>query len=191
MEAFKISHAKCLVCTEHEDTNDFDTPMTQLFEFAYQCQLCNSLPEIFVIRRTGIKFRLDGRSPIEKLPVPKYLPKNQKSFYSDSLYAYNANKTLAAYLYLRTFIEQFMREETGFTTYESVDELNDIYKGNLDERFKARCPISLYSIYQTLSKYIHSAITPNEIYEEAKKQVNLYFREFQIFDEMKSNGIIT
>jgi hypothetical protein len=44
---------------------------------AYQCQYCEGAPEGFLVRKTGWIFALDGRSPMEHIELPKYIPENE------------------------------------------------------------------------------------------------------------------
>ncbi len=81
----------------------------QLFAFAYYCQRCLSAPVGFLVRREKNHLILEGRSPFEEVEVPAFVPKPERRFYRDALIALHAGKTLAALLYLRTFIEQYAR----------------------------------------------------------------------------------
>lgn len=47
----------------------------QWFLMVYQCQSCNGLPEAVLVKRDGWQFFLHGRSPIEHIEMPAYLPK--------------------------------------------------------------------------------------------------------------------
>ena len=47
----------------------------QLFLLVYQCQSCQGQPKAVLVRREGWELALHGRSPMERVEVPKYIPK--------------------------------------------------------------------------------------------------------------------
>src|ERR1700728_4410950 len=47
----------------------------QLFALVYQCQRCESLPTAFIVKRVGTDLFLEGRSPIEHVELPGFIPK--------------------------------------------------------------------------------------------------------------------
>src|SRR5208283_722192 len=97
----------------HEDAPTLDLPgMFQLFFLVYQCQSCQGLPEALLVRRQGWQLSLHGRSPIEHIEVPAYIPKPEGHWFRDAMIALHGGKTLAALFYLRTFLEQFARRQT-------------------------------------------------------------------------------
>ena len=51
----------------------------QMLLLLYRCQRCLGLPESFLVRRTLSTFQFHGRSPMERVEVPKYLPKKEAS----------------------------------------------------------------------------------------------------------------
>src|SRR5712691_135540 len=103
-------------------------PTLQLVFVAYQCQHCKGAPEGILIRREGWKFSLDGRSPMEELELPAYIPKKEQALYRDGLIAGYAGKQLAAVFYLRCFIEQFARRQVGMLNKRKTgDEIMDAY----------------------------------------------------------------
>jgi hypothetical protein len=99
----------------------------QLLSLIYQCQNCKGQPEAFLVRRDGWNLFLEGRSPMEHVELPQYIPKSERALYRDALVAIHAGKTLAALFYLRTFIEQFARRLTGQKSRITGDELMDAY----------------------------------------------------------------
>ena len=101
---------------------DLDAP-NQLFAFSYECQRCFSFIQGFMVRRKGWDFYLEGRSPIEQVLVEPYIPKKEARFLKDAILARNSGKLLAAFLYLRVFIEQFGRRLTGITGREDGDTI--------------------------------------------------------------------
>lgn len=46
----------------------------QVFVFSFLCQSCKSIPEVFLVRRQGLKLTHSGRSPIEHIDVPRVIP---------------------------------------------------------------------------------------------------------------------
>jgi hypothetical protein len=52
-----------------------DMGTDQLIFLALQCQHCKGIPEGFLIRREGWRLSLDGRSPMEHIELPSYIPK--------------------------------------------------------------------------------------------------------------------
>jgi hypothetical protein len=82
----------------------------QIFFLAYECQSCKSFPEVFMIRREKMKLTPSGRTPIEKVEIPKFIPKAQREFFSDAIIAFNSGQILAGKFLLRTFVEQYVRD---------------------------------------------------------------------------------
>src|SRR6266542_4744304 len=68
-------------------SNDF-----QLFVITYQCQRCTGKPDVFIIRREGWKLMLDGRSPMEEVELPPFIPKQEKRLFRDALIAIHGGK---------------------------------------------------------------------------------------------------
>lgn len=48
----------------------------QIFVVAYRCERCHREPQVLLIRRSGWKFSIEGRSPIEHVEVPRACFKN-------------------------------------------------------------------------------------------------------------------
>jgi hypothetical protein len=134
----------------------FDTGTNQLFFVAFQCQHCLGVPEGFLIRRTGWDFFLDGRSPMEEVVLPPFIPKKEAPLYRDAVIAYQTGKNLAAVFYLRAFIEQFARRQTGKAGKETGEEIMDAYASTLDVKHRDAMP-SLREWYVKLSGPMHSA----------------------------------
>jgi hypothetical protein len=96
---------------------------TQIFLIGYQCQSCQGTAESLLVRRSGWELQLHGRSPIEQVEIPRFMPKTEYNLFRDSVIAFNSGKTLAALFYLRSFIEQFARRLTGKTGKVAGDEV--------------------------------------------------------------------
>src|SRR5271154_2432323 len=53
----------------------------QMIFIAFQCQRCKNDPEGFLIRRAGHTLYFEGRSPIEHIDVPAYIPKKESRLF--------------------------------------------------------------------------------------------------------------
>lgn len=154
----------------------------QLFVLAYQCQRCHGDPEAFMVRREGWHLILDGRSPMEHVAVPSFIPKTERHLFRDALIAMHGGKNLAALFYLRTFIEQFARRQTGVGGKATGDEIMTAYARTLPEKNRDSMP-SLRDLYDQLSEPIHSAREDTELFESAREEIEKHFdirRVFQI-----------
>ncbi len=158
----------------------------QLYLLGYQCQQCKGIPIRFLVRRDGPKLRLTGRDPIEVLPTPKALPKNQATFYGDAQIAYHAGQTLAGLFLLRTFVEQFWRSLPEVQTLiqqqprATGDEQGTVYQANLPLDFKNRFP-SLSDIYAKLSAAIHEARADAALFDDCCGKIVEHFEARRLF----------
>lgn len=159
-----------------------DKELIQVFAFAYQCQLCKSLPEIFVLRRKNMKISITGRSPIEQFPVKSFIPKNQYEYFSQANIAFNSGQILAALFLLRTFIEQYIREINVDPDSRNIDELFEFYKSSLPPEFNSRFP-SLKNLYDVLSIDLHSAKESEDDFLQTRTAIEKHFDAKRIFDE--------
>jgi hypothetical protein len=146
----------------------------QLFFIAFQCQRCNGDPEGFIVRRSGHRLFLEGRSPIEQVDLPRYLPKKETPFFSDAIVAFNAGKKLAGLFYLRTFLEQFSRRMTGKRGRIAGDELMEAYTATLPVAHRDYMP-SFREWYDKLSDAIHAAREDDALFEEARAEILRHF----------------
>jgi hypothetical protein len=146
----------------------------QLFFVAFQCQRCNGDPEGFIVRRSGYRLFLEGRSPIEQVDLPRYLPKKEAPFFSDAIVAYNAGKKLAGLFYLRTFLEQFCRRMTGRRDRIPGDELMEAYIATLPSAHRDYMP-SFREWYDKLSDAIHAAREDDALFEDARSEIDRHF----------------
>ena len=152
----------------------------QLFFLAFQCQRCNSDPEGFIVRRNGNRLFLEGRSPIEHVELPKYLPKNEGVFFSDAIVAYNAGKKLAGLFYLRTFLEQFAKRVTGKQGRVTGEDLMDAYTNTLPQAHRDYMP-SFREWYERLSVALHTAQEDDALFESARSEIDRHFDIRRIF----------
>lgn len=153
-------------------------PVVQVLVFNYQCQSCRGTPETFLIRRDGLKLTLCGRSPIEHVDVPGFIPKNQREFYSGAIVGYQCGHTLEGLFMLRTLIEQFAYERSPGVTF--ADRAIDAYMGQLDDEFKTRFP-SLRKLYDELSAAIHTANADAALFEQSLADLTTHFDARRLF----------
>lgn len=152
----------------------------QMFTLVYQCQRCLGKPEAFLIRRDLLTFYLEGRSPIERVEVPKFVPEKEEHYYSDAVVAFNSGKVLAALFYLRTFVEQFARRITGKTGRATGEEILDAYYESLLPNLKSEMP-SLREWYENLSVPLHAGKDDAEVFTKAKEAIDKHFDIRRVF----------
>lgn len=154
----------------------------QIFLLVYQCQHCMGPPLAFLVRREGWQLMLDGRSPMEHVEVPPFIPKAERHLFRDALVAMHGGKTLGALFYLRTFIEQFARRQTGLRGKKTGDEIMAAYSDTLPSQQRDQMP-SLRHWYDRLSEPLHEARGDAALFEEARVDIEKHFdirRVFQI-----------
>jgi len=142
-------------------------PGFQVLLLTYQCQGCQTTPEALLVRRRAWELELHGRSPMEQVEVPKYIPKPEYNFFRDSVIAFNSGKVLAGLFYLRSFLEQFARRVTG-------DEVMSEYGKTLPPTLRDSMP-SLRDWYDKLSEPIHAAKDDSETFEAARAEIEKHF----------------
>jgi hypothetical protein len=195
----KLYCAKCespeafapIWCTEI--TNDLNNPRRvdakfkhsiddsfQLFVLTFQCQHCQGEPESFLVRRKDWNLILEGRSPMEHVDVPAFVPRKERNFFRDALVAAHGGKILAALFYLRTFIEQFARRQTGTRDRISGDEIMAAYSQTLPERQRDEMP-SLREWYGKLSDALHTAREDAQLFEDARAEIEKHFDIRRVF----------
>lgn len=158
-------------------------PSFQLFFVVYQCQSCSpavAVPEAFIVRRNGWDLFLEGRSPMEKTPVPPFIPKEERGFFRDAIIAHNSGKTLAGLFYLRTFIEQFARRKVGVADRLSGDELLSAYAETIPLTQRDQMP-SMREWYDKLSEALHAAKDDAVLFDEAKAEIERHFDFRRLF----------
>ncbi len=152
----------------------------QLFYFTFQCQRCLGKPEGFIVRREGWKLSLHGRSPMEFVEVPRYIPKEERAYFRDALIAVHGGKTLAGLFYLRTFMELFARRATGETGRRYGDELMEEYYKILPPAQRDSLP-SFKEWYAKLSEPIHTGKADEALFEEAREAIDRHFDMRRLF----------
>jgi hypothetical protein len=161
----------------------FESPIPatfQIYSLAYQCQTCNGLPEAFIVRRDKWNLFLEGRSPIEHIELPSFVPKIERTLYRDALIAIHGGKILAALFYLRTFIEQFARRRTKLLCRVTGDELMDAYSLTLPAKQRDLMP-SLREWYDRLSEALHAARDDAPLFEEARIAIDQHSEIRRVF----------
>jgi hypothetical protein len=181
IEAYSFQQGKDLL-KDLRGPELFTDPINeQIFSVTYQCQSCKSLPEVFLVRRKKDKISLHGRSPIEFVVTPSFLPKEQRKYFSDSIVAFNSGQTLAGIFLLRTFIEQFVRSISKDPLTQNKDSLFSEYAESLPKEFKQHFP-SLGKIYDQLSSDIHGATGSEELYNQMKFDIEKHFDAKRLFE---------
>ena len=157
----------------------------QIFILRYQCQACKKEPVSFLVRREGLKLTLAGRSPMEAVDVPKYVPTPVRKFYKGAVVAFNSGAILPGLFMLRTMIEQHMREKIKAGGKKMTgEEIADAYAATLDPDFSRRCQ-SLKPVYVTLSEAIHGAIDDKpEIFDREFAKILSHFEAKEIFERL-------
>jgi hypothetical protein len=147
----------------------------QLFALVYQCQRCESLPTAFIVKREGTDLFLEGRSPIEHVELPKFIPKDDLKWFRDAVIAFQTGKVLAALFYLRTFIEQFARRKTNtLGDKKTGDEIMSAYADTLPKNLRDTMP-SLAEWYDKLSAALHTATEDSALFDAAREKLEEHF----------------
>ncbi len=147
----------------------------QLFFLVYQCQHCEGVPEAFVVRRSSLDLSIEGRSPIEHVEIPHYIPKPEKHWFRDAVIAFQTGKVLAALFYLRTFIEQFARRKTTLQQAKATgDEIMTAYIETLPAHLRSTMP-SLTEWYDKISASLHTANEDSELFAAARERIEKHF----------------
>lgn len=147
---------------ENESMSKVEVKHTQICFLPYQCQSCKKEPIIFTVSRKGFKLQLVGRSQFENISVPKFIPPEEKEYFSDAVIAFNSGRTLASLYYLRALIEHYMRRILNNNGKISGDELGEQYSKMLDDEFPKKFT-SLKTVYSELSEKLHK-------FEKSEKQ---------------------
>lgn len=179
VEPFNFRYSTGLIEDAVTSKADGKPQIEQVYAFSYLCQGCQKLPEVFLIRRTGAKLTLCGRSPMEHVPVPPEIPKEVAKYYSGAVVAYQSGQALAALFMLRTTCEQWARRFAD--PADKADVAIDKYMASLPEDFKARFP-SLRDMYSDLSADIHAAKGSDALFEDILDKLGLHFRARQLYE---------
>lgn len=154
----------------------------QLWVLVYQCQACENIPNAFLVKRAGTDLFIEGRSPIEQIELPKFIPREEQKWFRDAVIAYQTAKILAGLFYLRTFIEQFARRKTGTVGDRMTgDEILSAYAGMLPDTLRDTMP-SLKEWYDRLSEAIHGAKEDAVLFESARQNIEKHFDVRRVHD---------
>ncbi len=160
----------------------FEAPIRQVFLVSFVCQKCSNANVDFTITRSGLKLTLSGRSPIETVVPPQYIPKGVRKYYSDAVIDYNTGAILEGLFMLRTLIEQFWKSSNLAVGIDrpTGDELGDAYNDTLKPSFKEEFP-SLKMIYAELSKAIHEAREDRDLFKKSLEDIERHFDARRLF----------
>jgi hypothetical protein len=161
--------------------NGFGT-IEQVYQLVYLCQGCRKFPEVFLVRRTGGKLRLSGRSPIEHYAAPAEIPEPMWKHYSGAVVAYQSGQVLAGLFMLRVAIEQWMRKWAE--PEDKADFGMRKYMESLPAGFSDKFP-SLQAVYGKLSEDIHAATGSREIYVQAIEEISRHFKARLIYPDVQ------
>jgi len=182
----RIEAFNSISSTEFSQRGRFSEPSilagktVQVFVFSLLCQSCKVVPEVFLVRRHGLKLTNSGRSPIEHVEVHPAVPKSLHKWFRSAIVAYQSGQTLAGIFLLRTLIEQWVREITQQPDLQA-DRVLEAYMGLLPPGFKARFP-SLSSLYGDLSDDLHRAIGSSDLFESVEADIIKHFEARRVFD---------
>jgi hypothetical protein len=153
----------------------------QGFIFSFLCQSCKSVPEVFLVRRQGLKLTNSGRSPIEYPDVPSVIPNSVKRFYRGAILAHQSGQTLAGIFLLRTVIEQWARSKVPCgPLLTEADAVLDAYMATLPDDFKSRFP-SFRVLYADLSTDMHAAKGDADLFDRARDEIVEHFDASRLF----------
>lgn len=163
----------------------------QLFLLVYQCETCKSVPVSFLLKRARWKLSIEGRSPIEEVEVPTFIPETEATFFRDATIAAQTGNVLAGLFYLRVFIEQFARRQTGKHGRNTGEEILQAYQELLPNRMREHAP-SLGDWYNQLSAAMHEARNDVNLFDAASTAITEHFdfrRLYKIQDVTASSTV--
>lgn len=146
----------------------------QVFVASFLCQSCKSVPEVFVLRRAGRRLSICGRAPMERVDVPRVIPRILTKHYSSAVVAHNSGQSLAGNFLLRTLIEQWARNCVSNAMKLKADEILDAYMASLPEDFRSRFR-SLRDLYGQLSSDLHTAVGDPQLFEQSLSIIEEHF----------------
>jgi len=146
----------------------------QILVLAYQCQRCKGDFSAYTVRRIGWSFSLEGRSPLEHIAIPPFIPKAERNHYRDAVIALHGGKVPAAFFYLRAFVEQFGRRQTGMVGRATGDEILSAYAETLPLAVRGTMP-SLRDIYDRLSEAVHNVSEDGALFDKLQEEVDQHF----------------
>ena len=151
----------------------------QVFAVSYQCQSCQSPPDVLLIRREGLRLSLVGRAPMEVLPVPSYIPRSVQDHFAEGTIANRCGRTLAGIFFMRVVLEQWACRFDE-AKVRPADKALDHYMATLPDNFKGQFP-SLRELYSDLSEAIHKARADINLFERARSVILEHFEARRLF----------
>ena len=146
-----------LYSIKEPDFYDNCDPSDQTYCFVLQCQNCKGNFLYVMVRRTGSRFRLVGRSAVEMPNLPDGFPKGQIKYFADAIAAHRTGNTLAGVCLFRIALEQYLRDVTGNNaTNISGDALYEALKHYLPKEFPIGSVRGLGEVYGRLSEVMHN-----------------------------------
>jgi hypothetical protein len=157
--------------------------VVQVFVASFLCQSCKTVPEVFLVRRHGMKLTLCGRVPMEHVTVPPMIPKAVQSYYSGAIVAHQSGQTLAGLFLLRTLIEQWVRMQMPASDKLTADQAVEKYMAGLPDDFPSQFR-TVRSLYGDLSADIHAAKGDPELFDRACTTIVEHFDARRLFKLM-------
>jgi hypothetical protein len=173
----------CTSCDRIEPFNDesgwalSEGDQQQALCVTYRCQSCKGMPEVFLVRRRGMRLMLCGRAPMEHVSLPEYLPKEEITHFRSAVIAQQSGQALAGLFLLRVGIEQFVRRMSAGSESAAQDDAERsfrVYADSLPQRHREVVP-SLYSIYGEVSAALHSANADDELFKRSLQEIARHF----------------
>jgi hypothetical protein len=177
--SFQITYISKPQAEQYQSNGDEN--VQQHFCIAYLCQYCSAEMVIVIVARNGWHLSLEGRSPMEAVSAPKYIPKKERALFAEAMVARNVGKPLAAIFFLRIVIEQFARRQAGLIDAMATgDQIMDAYAGTVPLKYREVMP-SLKVWYSNLSGAIHSAKADEELLTKAMNEIECHFKVREAF----------
>lgn len=151
----------------------------QIFVLSYQCQSCDSKPEIFLVRRFIDKLTIAGRSMIEHVEVPKVIPKEVAKYWSNAIVAFQSGQVLAGLFFLRVLIEQQGQIVSKGQSLKG-DKAIEFYMSTLLDEVKEKFP-SFVKIYEELSYAIHTADENEKLFYSCLDDIEAHYQAKQLY----------
>ena len=133
--------------------------------------------------------QLVGRSEFPFEPVPKFIPSEERQYVVRAITAHKSGFHLASFLYLRSFVEQYLRRITNAKNAKlRGDQLSARYTKWLKEnepRFPRSHFVSLGHVYDDLSAHIHAGHDSETYAEQFKENLHNVTVHFEQLDLMR------
>lgn len=147
----------------------------QVFTILYRCKSCETETYVFMLTRNGAKLKISGRSEIERVILPKSIPKKEACFIRDAIIAHNTGNHLPASFMLRCFIEQYLRRITNAVGKDMIDDLTEKYSNLLHDEFPRSRIGKFKSIYGEISESIHEGDRNSNKFDSYLEDIYAHF----------------